>query len=102
MRRDAHCSVAPITLAHDRSRIRVRDIALRSLTEVGAPIHDRMPVIVDSANYGEWLGQEPVDPLRLLSLLRPFPAEQMEAYPVGTAVGNVKNDEPGLLVPVAA
>jgi hypothetical protein len=26
----------------------------------------------------------------------------MEAYQVGTAVGNVKNDEPGLLVPVAA
>jgi putative SOS response-associated peptidase YedK len=40
--------------------------------------------------------------VRLLSLLKPFPAEQMESYPVGTAVGNVKNDEPGLLVPVAA
>jgi putative SOS response-associated peptidase YedK len=35
-------------------------------------------------------------------MLKPFPAEQMECYPVGAAVGNVKNDEPGLLVPVAA
>jgi putative SOS response-associated peptidase YedK len=40
--------------------------------------------------------------MRLLMMLRPFPAEQMECYPVGTAVGNVRNDEPGLLVPVAA
>jgi putative SOS response-associated peptidase YedK len=70
--------------------------------EVCAPIHDRMPVIVDPANYGRWLGEEPADPVRLLSLLKPFPAEQMEAYPVGTAVGNVRNDEPGLLTPIAA
>ena len=70
--------------------------------EVCAPIHDRMPVIVDPANYGKWLGEEPVDPMRLLMMLNPFPAEQMECYPVGTAVGNVKNDEPGLLEPVAA
>jgi putative SOS response-associated peptidase YedK len=70
--------------------------------EVCAPIHDRMPVIVDPANYGKWLGEEPADPMRLLMMLKPFPAEQMECYPVGAAVGNVKNDEPGLLVPVAA
>jgi hypothetical protein len=30
------------------------------------------------------------------------PAEQMECYPVGAAVGNVKNDEPELLAPIAA
>jgi putative SOS response-associated peptidase YedK len=42
--------------------------------EVCAPIHDRMPVIVDPANYGKWLGEEPTDPVRLLSLLKPFPA----------------------------
>ena len=40
--------------------------------------------------------------MRLLMMLNPFPAEQMESYPVGAAVGNVKNDEAGLLTPVAA
>jgi putative SOS response-associated peptidase YedK len=70
--------------------------------DVCAPIHDRMPVIVERANYGKWLGEEPVDPMRLLMMLNPFPAEQMESYPVGAAVGNVKNDEAGLLTPVAA
>jgi len=49
-----------------------------------------MAVIVDPANYGK------------LSLLKPFPAGSMESYPVGAAVRNVRNDEPGLLVPVAA
>jgi putative SOS response-associated peptidase YedK len=48
------------------------------------------------------LGEEAADPVRLLLMLRPYPAEQMECYPVDTAVGIVKNDEPGLLVPLAA
>jgi putative SOS response-associated peptidase YedK len=37
-----------------------------------------------------------------LSLLTPYPAELMRAYPIGKAVGNVKNDEPGLLERLAA
>ena len=34
-------------------------------------------------------------------LLRPYPAEAMESFPVSTRVGNVKNDDPGLIEPVA-
>jgi hypothetical protein len=48
--------------------------------EVCAPIHDRMPVVVDPANYAKWLGEEAADPVRMLSLLKPFLAEQMECY----------------------
>jgi hypothetical protein len=40
--------------------------------------------------------------MRLLTMLRPFPAEQMECYPVDARVGNVKNDEAVLLTPLAA
>jgi putative SOS response-associated peptidase YedK len=65
--------------------------------EVCAPIHDRMPVIVDPADYGKWLGEEPVDPVRLLGMLRPFPAERMMCFPVDARVGNVKNDDAALL-----
>jgi putative SOS response-associated peptidase YedK len=35
-----------------------------------------------------------------IDLLRPFPAEKMTAWKVSSAVGNVKNDEAGLIVPV--
>jgi putative SOS response-associated peptidase YedK len=62
----------------------------------------RMPVIVDPVNCGKWLFEEPADPVRLLTMLRPFPAEAMEAYPVDARVGNVKNDEAALLTPAAA
>ncbi len=82
--------------------VRSFTIITTTSNEVCAPIHDRMPVIVDPANYGKWLGEEPTDPMRLLMILKPSPAEQMERYGVGAAVGNVKNDEPGLLVPIAA
>jgi putative SOS response-associated peptidase YedK len=47
-----------------------------------APIHNRMPVILGPAEYDRWLSAEapPED------LLRPFPADQMAAYPVSTWV----------------
>jgi putative SOS response-associated peptidase YedK len=60
------------------------------------PIHDRMPVILPKSAWRVWLGEE-ASPAQLLALLRPYPAELMRAYPIGPAVGNVNNDEPGLL-----
>ena len=35
-------------------------------------------------------------------LLRPFPAERMECWPVGKAVGNVRNQGPELIARAAA
>jgi putative SOS response-associated peptidase YedK len=61
-----------------------------------APLHNRMPVIIERKDYDRWLASErsaqpPLD------LLRPFPAEQMIAWEVGPAVGNVRNDSADLL-----
>lgn len=64
-----------------------------------APIHDRMPVILPKSAWPHWLGEEEATPDELLALLRPYPAGLMRAYPIGPAVGNVRNDEPGLLDP---
>jgi putative SOS response-associated peptidase YedK len=64
------------------------------------PLHDRMPVILSPSAYDRWL--DPGDPERPpIDLLRPFPAEQMEAWRVSTAVGNVKNDSPNLRLPLS-
>ena len=57
-----------------------------------------MPVIIERKDYARWLGgpdftQPPID------LLRPFPAEQMIAWKVDKAVGNVSNDAAQLLDP---
>jgi putative SOS response-associated peptidase YedK len=61
------------------------------------PIHERMPVILPKSAWPLWLGEEEAHPTELLALLQPYPAELMRAYPIGPAVGNVNNDEPGLL-----
>lgn len=66
--------------------------------ELVAPLHDRMPVVLEPKDYQRWL--TPGDPERLpLDLLRAYPAEKMRAWKVDARVGNAKNDEPGLLDP---
>jgi putative SOS response-associated peptidase YedK len=67
-----------------------------------APIHDRMPVILDKADYAAWLAETPASPTALHGLLRPFPADRMRAYAIGPRIGNVKNDDPSVLEPAAA
>lgn len=56
--------------------------------ELVAPIHDRMPVIVPPDAYEQWLRLDVQDVDLLQSLLRPYPAAEMTAYPVGTRVNN--------------
>jgi putative SOS response-associated peptidase YedK len=65
------------------------------------PIHDRMPVIVSPRDYDLWLSPEIQDPRELASLFRPYPHEEMDAFPVGTAVNNPITDVPGLIEPLA-
>jgi putative SOS response-associated peptidase YedK len=61
--------------------------------ELMRPIHNRMPVILDSEAESVWLDPEaPVEDLR--SLLVPFASEKMDAYPVDAYVNNAKNQGP--------
>jgi putative SOS response-associated peptidase YedK len=64
------------------------------------PIHDRMPVILPPDAWPVWLGEVEANPEELRALLRPYPAGLMRAFRIGPAVGNVKNDVPGLLDPL--
>jgi putative SOS response-associated peptidase YedK len=62
-------------------------------------IHDRMPVILHREDYARWLAAG--DPARLpVDLLRPYPADEMKAWKVGSDVGNVRNNRPELVEPV--
>lgn len=69
--------------------------------EVCAPIHDRMPAILEPKDYGFWLGEKPAEPCQLMAMLKPYPAQTMEAYPVSSRVGNVKNTDAALFEPLA-
>jgi len=64
------------------------------------PIHNRMPVILQPDDEGTWIDPGVNDPVSLLSLLKPFPAELMEAYTVSRAVNSPANDSNELLSPV--
>jgi putative SOS response-associated peptidase YedK len=67
--------------------------------EVVEPMHNRMPVIIQPKDYDRWL--TPGDPQRPpVDLLRPFPADRMNAWKVGRKVGNVKNDTPDCIEPM--
>lgn len=66
-----------------------------------APIHDRMPIILPESAYGLWLDPEVEDPRVLRPLLVPYPADEMEAYPVGMMVNNPANDDERCIRPVA-
>ncbi|GAB4418772.1 MAG: SOS response-associated peptidase [Bacteroidia bacterium] len=60
-----------------------------------AGIHDRMPVILRDEAARLWL--DPGASAGVLAeLLVPFPSDALEAYPVSSAVGNVRNDYPEL------
>lgn len=62
-------------------------------------LHDRMPVILQPADYADWL--TPTTPVDLLfHLLRPYAAEEMIAFPVSAIVSNPANDLPECVTPL--
>ncbi len=66
-----------------------------------APIHDRMPVILDSAAYPTWLDPAEQSSQRLLELLVPAPDDSLTAYPISTRVNRTENDDPACVEPLA-
>jgi putative SOS response-associated peptidase YedK len=71
-------------------------------SELVRPVHDRMPVILDPKDWDLWLDPTMHEPERLQSLLRPYPAEKMIAFPVGQTVNNPANDHEECIAPLAS
>jgi putative SOS response-associated peptidase YedK len=67
-----------------------------------AELHNRMPVVLAPESWPIWLGEQPTEPAQLKALLAPYSAEQMVAWPVSARAGNVKNNDPSLIEPIAA
>jgi len=65
-----------------------------------APIHDRMPAILDGDAEDRWLDRRLVDSAELLCCLGPFPADRLEAYPVSALVSSAVNEGPELIEPL--
>lgn len=65
-----------------------------------ATLHARMPVILPRSAWESWLSPEPRSPQELQEHLRPYPAQEMEAFPVSTQVNRPANDHAGLIQPL--
>jgi len=63
-------------------------------------LHDRMPVIVPPEGRRSWLDPGEGGRAAVEALLRPSPAEELEAYPVSPKVASAAVDEPDCIVPV--
>jgi len=62
------------------------------------PIHDRMPAILSRTNEQDWLRTQPAS--THLTLLKPYPAHEMHAYPISTLVNTPKNDTKEIIAPI--
>lgn len=64
-----------------------------------APMHDRMPVVLEPESVAAWL--DPASsPSALAELMRPAADGELECHPVGQRVGNVANNDAELICEV--
>jgi len=98
---------APLGLAGLWEQRRPEDGGVRTCTilttaadDVVAPVHHRMPVLLPAGAWDTWLDPAIADPAVVAGLLDAVVAPTLVARPVGTAVGNPRNEGPGLVEPV--
>jgi putative SOS response-associated peptidase YedK len=72
-------------------------ILTTTANEAIAPLHDRMPVILQRDELARWLDPDESSAEALGDLLAPAPDDALEAYPVGKAVGNSRLEGPELV-----
>lgn len=84
----------------DGEEIKSCTIITTEANELLRPIHDRMPVIMTREAEAIWLDPTIQDPTQLLPLLKSYPAEGMELYPVSTRVNNPAHEGPECIVPL--
>ena len=77
-------------------------IVTTAANEVLAPIHQRMPVILDRDVEMRWLDPNLENGQAALAYLQPIPAERFEAFPVASLVSSPRNQGPELIEPAAS
>ena len=86
---------------HDRALDQVHEtftIITTDASDLLAPIHNRMPVILSPADYDRWLDPEkPGTP----DLLTPYQGDELEAFPVSTRVNSPAHDDARCVEPQA-
>lgn len=83
----------------DGTEVRSCAIITTTPNDVVAPVHGRMPVILPSETYSEWLS---TDDRRLKGiedpLLKPYTTNEMACHAISRRVNSPDNDDPQLIV----
>ncbi len=83
----------------DGRELKTFTILTTRANEAVCGLHDRMPVILRPEDEQSWLSGE-TSQERCRALCEPFPAEQLELYPVSAIVNSPKNDVPACVEPL--
>jgi putative SOS response-associated peptidase YedK len=73
-------------------RIETAAILTTEPNELVRPVHNRMPVILQTDYYRQWLDPSEQDAADSQMLLQPYPADQMVADPVSSSVNNARHE----------
>jgi putative SOS response-associated peptidase YedK len=84
----------------DDAWLRTCSVITTQATDAAGHVHDRMPMVIRRDVIDQWLDPGLTDTGTALDLLSVTDADQLEAYAVSTAVGNVRNNERSLLDPI--
>ncbi|WP_316526391.1 SOS response-associated peptidase [Kitasatospora brasiliensis] len=84
---------------HPRAWLVTFTVVTTDAEEALAPIHERMPLFLDRADWDEWLDPRLTEPEGLRRLLIPPPPGALVATPVDPAVGSIRNNGPELKEP---
>jgi putative SOS response-associated peptidase YedK len=79
--------------------IRSCSILTTTPNAVTSQVHDRMPVILDKADYELWLDPGFTDVAALSDVLKPYAASKMRFYPVSNRINQVANDDQACALP---
>ena len=85
--------------ASDGSEVRSCTIVTTTPNSLLAGIHNRMPVIISREDRQLWLDPAPKSHADLTHLIRPYPAELMQAFAVSTLVNSPANDRAECVLP---
>jgi putative SOS response-associated peptidase YedK len=75
-------------------------IIVTQANDLMRPIHERMPVILAPQDWDTWLSAGTGDAQVLQNLLKPYPPEEMTAWPVGLMVNNARHDSAACIAPL--
>jgi putative SOS response-associated peptidase YedK len=85
----------------DGKRVESFTIITTEPNEMVRPVHNRMPAILQPEDEEQWLDVSRTSFAKARSLLKPLPADLMDAHDVSTIVNSAKYDGPECIQPVS-